>query len=130
LFSHIESDPSEGWELIKTSSDQARFFIGDSDITNVVKGSTTLSADTWYLITVTYDGSNITIYVDDAKDGAGSGSFTAQASGTETGDTRIGYSTSFSANVLNGDIARVDYYSKELTASEVSNLNSTGSING
>jgi len=130
LFSHIEGNPSEGWELAKNTSDQAQFFIGDNDTTNHAVGSTALSADAWYLITGTYDGTNITVYVDDAEDGTASGPFNAQASGTSTGDTRIGYSTSFSANPMAGDIARVDYYSKELTAQEVANLHATGSIDG
>jgi len=130
LFSHIEENPTEGWELAKNGSDQAELIIGDSDTTNTVSGSTALSTDTWYLLTGTYDGTNITVYVDDAEDGTASGPFDAQASGTSTGDTRIGYSTSFSANPMAGDIARVDYYSEEVTAQEVANLRATGSING
>jgi len=79
-----------------------------------------------------YDNRSMTrrFYVDDAEEGTASGPFNAQASGTNTGDTRIGYSTSFSATPMAGDIARVDYYSKELTAQEVDNLHATGRING
>lgn len=131
VFSHIESDPTEGWELTKSSSDVVQFLVADRNTTNSISGSTAVSSSTYHLFTGTYgSGGDVTVYLDDSQDGTGSGPFNAQAAGTDTGDTRIGFSTSFSANVMDGDIARVDYYSKELSSTEVDNLHATGSING
>lgn len=127
VFSHIQSNPSEGWELTKNSSDEVFLFIGDSDTKNSASGGS-ITSDEWYFLTGVYDNGNISVYLNGNLVGEASGPFSADVGGTDTGDVRIGYSTSFSSNITNGILDDVRFYGRALSQSEIHELYQWGTF--
>ena len=76
--------------------------------------NTTLSSNTWYYLSVTYNNGSIAYYLNGMPDGTTSRTFTAA-----TGPTYIS-SWAYSAGYfINGNISQVVFYNTALTASQV-----------
>jgi len=107
----------------RNSSDLRWSVVGDSNVSNVI--TTPPATGTWNLLTGTYDGNgNVEFYFNDANSqGTGSGSI----SGDVYSFWNIGNREDFNRRP-DGRIDDVRFYSKELSASEVSDLFNTGSI--
>jgi len=98
---------------------------GDSNVSQVI--ATPPSTGTWNLLTGTYDGAgSIEFYFNDANS---QGTDSASISGDVYSFWNIGNREDFNRRP-DGRIDDPRIYSKELSASEVSNLFNTGSING
>jgi hypothetical protein len=82
-----------------------------------------LAQDTWTDVVLTYNSGSWTVY----ENGSESSTASKSVSGTEP--LHIGSSTG-SQEYWGGNIDDSRFYSKELTATEVSNLHQTGSIDG
>ena len=93
--------------------------------------SNQLSANTYTLVTGTYNSGNITLYYNDANQQA-TDSGGASSTLTNTHNLMFIGDSAFSDNddTLDGKIDEVKFYDKELSSTEVSNLFNTGSING
>jgi len=100
---------SAGYELIFNNSGGVRFHTSNQSIDS----TTSLSADVWYHIVGTYDGSTARIYINGSLDASGSTS-----RNTNTVNWRIGRSA-WGGNYHNGKISNIRLYNKALTASEV-----------
>lgn len=135
----IAQGVQQGWICFKNgdiSSDPAayglgRLFFGGDPVTFSFNNGggwsdhtgTTVSLDTYYLITAIYDGSNWYIRVNGSQTGSGS------ASGSlidTTGSLQLGgYNQSFSnAEYLNGDIAEIMIYNGAITGTPLSVIES------
>lgn len=88
--------------------------------------STTLSTGTWYFVAAPFDGSLAEIYVDGSKESEASGGLISKS----TSPNAIGGLVAENKGYFPGDIDDVRVYDKALSATEISNLYNTGSING
>src|SRR3989344_6146043 len=90
---------------------------------NIVNGSTALSVAAWHYVAMTYDGTNVRVYVDGVLDGT-----SAVASGTISDNTlsvRIGgqpLADPGGALAFKGNIDEVRIYDRELTLPEIEAL--------
>jgi hypothetical protein len=85
----------------------------------------TLTANTWYQVAYTYDGSTVAFYVNGAGAGTVSGTLNTIAVNTITlGADKIDGSTS--ANSLNGQLSNVQIYNIALSANQIQNLYAEG----
>lgn len=88
-------------------------------------GGTTLSANTWYHIAMTYDGSTMTVYLNGVSDGTIAQSGTL-FSNSPTGRFIIGASNDGTVDsLLNGQIDDVRVWSRSLSSSEILSLKTT-----
>ncbi|MFZ9741626.1 MAG: LamG domain-containing protein [Candidatus Nanopelagicaceae bacterium] len=112
------------WQLGLFNSNTIRCLIGTNGTTGWTAGndvSYTFSTNTWYNMVMTYNGSNMLIYVNNSlvKTATVTGSIV-----TNTNKVQVGYHTV----VLNGKISNCSIYNRALTASEIQqNFNATKS---
>ena len=99
---------SAGYELVFNNSGGVRFHTSTQRI-----DSTSLSANVWYHIVGTYDGSTARIYINGSLDTSGSTS-----RNTNTSNWQIGRSA-WGGNYHNGKISNIKIYNRALTAAEV-----------
>lgn len=77
----------------------------------------TFAVDTWYLLTLTYDGSNLTFYVNGVKDSEHAVSnYSILFQGIEIGMSWAGYP---SQQVFNGSICEARVWERALSAAEI-----------
>ena len=97
-----------------------------------IVGTTTITSDTWYFGAVTYDGSNIRLYLDGEEDATA----VADAVGPDSASQQLaaiaGALTSAGANqgAFNGDIAHVAVWNTALSGTDLANLYTQGSTSG
>tara|TARA_Y100001970_G_scaffold82189_1_gene104073 strand:+ start:2282 stop:3601 length:1320 start_codon:yes stop_codon:yes gene_type:complete len=84
-------------------------------------GSTTLSANTWYHIVASYDGTTQKLYVNGSLDGSQNRSLN-----TGTGNVKIGRQPDWNGQYFYGFIDEVAIWDEALTASEVSSIYASG----
>jgi hypothetical protein len=86
--------------------------------------ASSLSTNTWYHFGLTKGGDTWTFY----EDASSLGTLTTSQGWTTSDDITIGASEDSGSDQIDGAYDHLDFYSKELSASEVSNHRSTGSI--
>ena len=87
-----------------------------------VTATTTLSTATWYFVVVTYDGTNLRLYLNTTLDGT-SGSVTASI---VDGDGAIGRAFWAAGNYFDGRIDEVGMWSRVITGAEMTTLYNGG----
>lgn len=104
-----------------TNSDDDGLFLGINDAGNpyvefagggAVVGSG-LTAATWYCIQVTFDGSNVDLFVNNSADGG-----TPQAMTTAFGTFEVGFNPIYTTDRADGRLAAIMVYDDELTSGE------------
>ena len=81
-----------------------------------VTGSTQLSTATWYHVALTYDGSNVRLYVNGVQDGSTAATGTITAS---TADLLFGSQYTSAGGKFTGTLDDVRIYNRALTSSEI-----------
>ncbi|MBF0217739.1 MAG: beta-propeller fold lactonase family protein, partial [Candidatus Omnitrophica bacterium] len=113
-------DPAKTFELFKTNDNKLYFTgtSGNGDYVYYRVSSPVLAKDTWYNVAVTYDGTDLIIYLD----GREVLSETVGIDGMDfDADLFLGYRRS-SDTSLRGKIKDVDLYERALSASEIRSL--------
>ncbi len=108
------SGESGRMDFLKRATNILSLYFGGAEI---VAGSTTISANVWYFVIATYDGSTATIYINGAYENSAS-----YSSGVSQTDTIIGNYDEFGSEFFNGQIAEVRIYNIALTADEIQTL--------
>jgi hypothetical protein len=114
---------NDSTHLIYETSHQFDFQRGYGASETVLYASTTVAANTWYMVTITYDGSTKTIYVDGSN--VGSQSDTNSAVTASQGYLGMEQNNFY----FSGYEDEVGIWSRALTSTEVSNLYNGGSGN-
>ncbi|MFN7161311.1 MAG: LamG-like jellyroll fold domain-containing protein [Candidatus Gracilibacteria bacterium] len=99
-------------------------FLASVDGTNLDSANTTLTANTWYLLSMTYQGSSMKLYVNDSL----AGTYTRTANYLRD-RAQIGSNTDVSGNPIAffaGLIDDVRIYGRALTGGEITNLYNEG----
>lgn len=108
---------STGFSLVADSnagSDYVGFYLGNGSLTKLLS-STTLSAQTWYHVVATYNGSNMSIYLDGKLDNSLA---TGDVYTSEAVDVYIGSQNDFGEFPYYGLMDEVAIYSTALSAQE------------
>lgn len=122
-FVFNENDDSNGTRLyVGNSGDDVTFEIEESG-NNISVKYLSLSANQWTHVAGTYDGSNITIYIDGAQEGSTSASLNIVSATTTEFGRQSGNDRNFDGNI---DDLRL--YNKALSSTEVSDLYNNGAI--
>ena len=118
---------NDNYEIRVTSNGATAAFADGSNFYTTT-GNTSLNTGQYYHLVATYDGSTLKIYLDGSEDGSNS----VSATPAQTSDSlKIGYEPDNDGDRRhNGLLDDPRVYNKALTATEVSNLYSTGSISG
>ncbi len=114
------------WVLYQNTASWRLTFVGwdsGSSPTKSVSSTTALSANQWYHIAVTYDGTTASAYVNGVFEASTS---TGNAIRDTTDHIRIGEECSFANRYWNGVIDEARVYDRALSASEVTALYSMG----
>ena len=90
--------------------------------TTSVSGTTTLSTGTWYFATLTYDGTNMRLYLNGSLEATSS----AITANVLIGSQIIGRAFWTSGNFFNGYLDEIGIWSRALSADEVSQLYNSG----
>jgi hypothetical protein len=102
--------------LINESSTIQVYFNG-----SLIHSITSLSLNTWMLLTVSHTGSNVTSYINASQTNTNASSLRSS-----TGTTSIGYDINRAVEPFKGNIAQALIYDRALTAPEISqNYNAT-----
>jgi hypothetical protein len=119
-FSMNQSALNHGRIIIQltNSSKLLQFLVG----TGGNYPSTTISANTWYHLAVSIDGSSYNCFVNGSSIGTG----TNNSSGDSSGDTTIGVYNASNNYHWNGKISKVRAYNKALTQAEITALYNEG----
>ena len=96
----------------------------NSGSTSAVFGNTALSANTWYHVVGTWDGSNMKLYLNGVSDAAPVAKTGTMASDSET--VSIGARANGSQHFLNGFLDDLRIYNRALSATEVQSLYAAG----
>ncbi len=97
-----------------------------ASVIGTITGNTTLSTGTYYMGTVTYDGSNINLYLNGSLD-ATAVSSTGSASTGANGRFGKAINSSSSINYWNGYLDEIGFWSRALSGSEITQLYNSGS---
>lgn len=118
-------EQDHNWMLstIESSGIKPRFRLKAGGTTTTLVGTQTLTADTWYHLTATYDGNTMRLYIDGIEKGSmnKTGSITSSASAIRIGDNPI------QARHFDGQIDEVHLYQKALSVAEIDELIGGGS---
>lgn len=98
-------------------SRHVRVFLGGSSLIS----STQVSLATWSYITVTRDGTNVSLWIDSAHIGSMS-----KGDGIDSTDTEIGRGST-AGNYFDGLIDEVGFWNRTITATEISDIYNSGS---
>jgi hypothetical protein len=124
LLNFNAGDDKNVISLYKTSGDKFRVVIANSTATgykDYVTTTTTFSTGVWYMLTVTYDGTTLILYINGTSQTV---TKTLDQSVTMTDTSRaidIG-----GGNYVDGTIDEIGYWSKVLSVSEIVELYSNG----
>jgi len=122
------TDPRIGWSLA-TLNGSARFLVEDSNNNNnSAKSSTSVNDDVWHHAVAVRDGGTIRIYLDGSEANSTSGTTNDLSTTRNLYIGQTDTSDSSYPDVFTGQIDDMRYYSKALTATEVSNLYNTGHV--
>lgn len=123
------ADNAYEWSLSLTVAGLLKVMLYDGAAYIAATTTSPLSVDTWYNVCFTYDASattdGINIYVDGtavAKSGASSGTYTTMGISAPTTMVLGALEAAGFSNYLTGNITDVAIWSKELAATEASNL--------
>lgn len=107
-----------GYLLQISTAGKAEFAIGDGTSAEVATGATTITDNAWHLVTGTYDGTTIRVYVDGVEDGMQASTKTPTPT---TEKLQIGADEEESPGTKNfgGRITDVRIYARVLSAGEV-----------
>ncbi|MFC1675670.1 LamG-like jellyroll fold domain-containing protein [Planctomycetota bacterium] len=118
------------WQLSKTENDNLRFVVfksdddyGGLDDWNDVTGNAVLADGNWHLVTGTWDGSVIKVFVDGQEDGANNYSGFLQQG--QTNNVLIGKKED-NPNNFNGSIDDVRFYNRALSSTEIQEIYTNG----
>jgi len=121
-----DSFSSMDWQLYYASSTSVwNLDIGNSRASQH-SGNTSISNQTYYHIGLTKGGNDWTLYIDGSSDI----SVTDSTSWTTNDTLTLGAWQSGSGGPLDGYLDHIDFFTKELTQTEVQNHQNSGSING
>ena len=126
IFSNL--DGTNGWILMSNDVSpytQLKGYIKIGTTLYQINGGTAMAENTLYLATLTYDGSNIRLYlngVSDATAVAATGSIT-----TNTATKKIGVNENGNNQFWSGNIDECGVWSRALTPDEVTELYNSGS---
>lgn len=115
-------------DLRKLEGDEVRLLLGHTGNNIIATSSGSISADSYHHVVGVFDhtGPTVTVYIDGSQDGSATGSIPDFATGS---GPWIGARSDI--NLWYGGLQDdVRFYDKALSSTEVSNLNSTGSISG
>jgi hypothetical protein len=106
--------------VLTPSGATSRFIIGDGTTLNIASGTTTLVANTYYLIGGTYDGSNIRVWQDGLD--VTSGSVTSSTLAYSSAQFVIGNETPGVSTTFLGDVVFAAVWNRALSAREMRDL--------
>jgi hypothetical protein len=112
---------ADGWLTYINGSNVLRSY---NDTTATSSSTPVISNSTWYCITVTYDGTNLSVY----KNGVLDSSVAASQQTASTRNAEIGRYTNNAA--YNGQIDDVRFYDRVLTQAEITHLASSRGVEG
>jgi hypothetical protein len=129
MFGAGETGGASYWYLRKNASDNLEFFVrtdAGSPFYTTVTGSTVLSADQWYHACVTWDGTNINLYLDGQSDAAAVAAnnfYFGGGPGTEWPSIGSYWRGGSSITTLwTGRLAQASVFNYELSSSQVDNI--------
>ncbi len=126
----IDSIPSSGFKTILSKDENYEFHVNpsgqinwwwnsSSGTTRQINSSTTISADTWTHVVVSYEPGNQVVYIN----GTPSGSATFNENLRQNSDpVQIGSDQNFAGRFFNGDIDEVNIFDQFLTQTQVAEL--------
>src|SRR5262249_14471930 len=123
VVSRFSASPFPGYALVVSGNCPAGQFglwVGDN-VNSYVCSAARVNDGNWHMVTGTYDGATVRVYVDGAL--SGSGARTNGLANTTTGPTIGAYNASgIMGGFFNGSIDGVRIYSRALSAAEVTAL--------
>lgn len=124
---HGSGGARENIMRINAGSDVIQFYLADESSGTVSNWSSnsSLAAERWYHLLVTYDGSELNFYIDGVLDVSRTASVSVQDT---TAPFQIGARNEDSADYFNGDICDVRVYNRVLSLNEIQTLYEWGSI--
>ncbi len=124
----VAATPGNEWWSLNTYNNVPRALIGNGTSVTAVSDPTAITANTWYHLTMTFDGTNIVLYTNGIQVGTGTRTmtFSSDTTGVVIGANAQGAGDTSITEFFQGYIEDIRVYNKVLTVNEILTIMNCG----